>query len=249
MSRTRIIGTVIGIAAGLCLGGCGASTSGSGIDAPTTANSGGGSPGGNGGTATGATGGTATGGNGGAATGGVGGAGGSSVAQAGAGGSAQPVIDANRDLAGSLGGIVGPGGTTHTGGVGSGGTTSTGGVGSGGTTSTGGVGSGGITNTGGVGPGGRPGSGGILGAGGEPPPVGNCDHFSPSSNLTWYRCAASKLNCPLGEMSCCGQTVYRYLCVCENYSYAGCKDNGPCPPCIDSGIDSSPLDGPDGSGG
>jgi hypothetical protein len=136
-------------------------------------------------------------------------------------------MDANRDLAGSLGGIAGSGGTT----------------------STGGVGSGGITNTGGVGPGGRPGSGGILGAGGEPPPVGNCDHFSPSSNLTWYRCAASSLKCPLGEMSCCGQTVYRYLCVCENYSYAGCKDNGPCPPCIDSGIDSSPSDAPDGSGG
>lgn len=111
------------------------------------------------------------------------------------------------------------------------------------------AGSGGITTTGGVGSGGRTGSGGIRGTGGEPPPVGSCSDFNPPSNMSWYRCAASSVKCSIGEMSCCGQTVYRYTCVCENYAFASCSDNGPCPTCIDAGIDSSASDGRGGSGG
>ena len=109
--------------------------------------------------------------------------------------------------------------------------------------------SGGITTAGGVGSGGRTGSGGIRGSGGEPPPVGSCSDFNPPSNMSWYRCAATSVKCSIGEMSCCGQTAYRYTCVCLNYASASCSDNGPCPTCIDAGIDAYGSDGRAGSGG
>ena len=220
---TRVL---IGLVAGLyfAFGGCGRSTSRPAIDAEVTTRSGGGSPGGNGGTE----------------TGGAGGGGGNSVARGGVGGSVPPATGGNLNLGGS---------SVARGGVGGSAPPAIGGNLNLGGSSGGAPGSGGITKTGGVGAGGRTGSGGIVGTGGEPPPVGSCSDFNPPSNMSWYRCAASSVRCSLGEMSCCGQTVYRYTCVCINYQSASCSDNGPCPTCIDAGIDSSASDGGAGSGG